>query len=436
MYGRRTARGGPRSGPRLAAGITVLVLAGCGRPDADPPAESVGVPEDTHDWAPAWSPDGQRIAFNAGPDEEGDIYVMGADGSRRTRLTFAAGENERPRWSPDGRRIAFNSSRKGNVDIYVMNADGSEQMPLTTDEADDARADWSPDGRRIVFDSERDGNREIYVMEADGSNKVRLTHHPGTDGYPSWSPDGEMIVFNSDRDGDGEIYVMAADGSGMRQLTHNEGALDQAARWSPDGRRITFFSNRDNESDIRINESEIYVMDADGSNETRLTTARGWDFMPSWSPDGGFIVFDSQRDGRRSLYVMTANGFAQTKITNLAPSEFIVTARQRGVETAIAEYEWSQTTGDKSTPPAPFYQGESEALAYELLDGRRTDEALRLLRFNAAVFPDRPGVFVTLAEAYLRLGNKPESVRAYETALALSPGDSLVSAGLRMARVD
>ena len=201
-----------------------------------------------------------------------------------------------------------------------MNADGSGKTRLTDNSADDKTPIWSPDGRRIAFTSNRDGNFEIYVMNADGSGQTRLTDNPAVDRYPSWTQGTptpaattvaqthSRIVFSSNRDGNSEIYVMNADGSGQTRLTISPGD-DTEPNWSPDRRRIVFSSNRDGNW-------EIYVMNADGTEQTRLTDNPAADKGPSWSPDGGRIAFMSWRDGLDAgieIYVMNADGTEQTR---------------------------------------------------------------------------------------------------------------------------
>ena len=250
---------------------------------------------------PSWSPDGRRIAFHSSrddPDPNDDedvwgIYVMNADGSDQTRLTDNAAWDSYPRWSPDGQRVAFQSYGDGNWEIYVMNANGSGRTRLTDNPASDDGPSWSPTGRSIVFYSDRDGNREIYVMNADGSSQTRLTDNPAPDLFPSWSPDGRSIAFVSDRDDPDpndddriwNIYVMNVDGTGHTRLTANS-ASDSAPSWSPDGRSMVFVSDRDDpdpNDDDRI--WSIYVMNADGSGQTRLTDNSASDAGPSWSPN-------------------------------------------------------------------------------------------------------------------------------------------------------
>ncbi len=107
------------------------------------------------------------------------------------------------------------------------------------------------------------------------------------DSYPMLSPDGKKICFQSNRTGDSEIFVMNADGSNLQQLTNTAG-FDGGPAWSPDGKKIVFPSERDGDP-------EIYIMDADGSNQERLTNTPGDDSHPHWYPDGSRIIFNSAR---------------------------------------------------------------------------------------------------------------------------------------------
>ena len=138
---------------------------------------------------------------------------------------------------------------------------------------------------KIAFHSFRDGNYEVYVMNADGSAQTNLTNNPESDTYPVLSPDGSKIAFRSFRDGNYEVYVMNADGSAQTNLTNNPES-DWNPMWSPNGSKIAFQSNRDDLDGIcDLNECnyEVYVMNADGSAQTNLTNNIANDNYPVWS---------------------------------------------------------------------------------------------------------------------------------------------------------
>jgi Tol biopolymer transport system component len=262
---------------------------------------------------PCWSPDGLRIVFSSGRNEEEfDIFIMNADGTDPAQLTDNPSFESEPAFSPDGRKIAFSSNRDGNLEVYMMNADGSQPTRLTDNPANDTGASWSPDGSRIAFSSNRDGDWEIYAMDADGSNQMRLTDNTYGDGSPSWSPDGQAIAFVAQ----GDIWLMSPDGSNPMRLTDNS-AGNSSPSWSPDGSKIIFASNKQGDW-------EIYAMDRDGSNQRRLTNVPSLEIYPSWSPDGSKIAFVSDRDFDREVYMMDADGYNPVNLTKNAPINGVV----------------------------------------------------------------------------------------------------------------
>jgi Tol biopolymer transport system component len=207
--------------------------------------------------------------------------------------------------------VAFHSNGGGNLDVYVMNPDGSDQTRLTFDPRVDQQPDISPDGRQIVFCSTRittenpEGDLELFVMDADGTNARQLTFN-GTginDAWPRWSPEGKRIAFHSNVDGNFEIYTINSDGTDLTRVTEYPG-LEQFPEWSPNGKQLVI--RRD---------TDIYLIDIDGLNPVRLTDAAPLNQMGSWSPSGKMIAFMSARDGYCAVYVMNVDGTDQTNLT-------------------------------------------------------------------------------------------------------------------------
>jgi Tol biopolymer transport system component len=168
---------------------------------------------------------------------------MDVDGLGLTQLTNNSAEGNsdvdyQPSWSPDGSKIVFVSHRGSNVNIFVMDAtDGANPTNLTQGWGSGNSPCWSPDGSKIAFDSLKAGNgyRDIYIMNSNGLGKIRLTttlaNDSANDLDPCWSPDGSKIAFTSMRDGNHEIYVMNADGTEQTNLTNNPGAIDNQPSW-------------------------------------------------------------------------------------------------------------------------------------------------------------------------------------------------------------
>jgi TolB protein len=223
------------------------------------------------------------------------------------------------------RKIAYAYGNTSST-ITVINEDGSGQTKLTSEGFNDRYPSWSPDGSQIVFHSNRYAGRfNILRMNADGTGLVPLTDFalPYSSTDPSWSPDGSKIAFVSDRGGArrSEIWVMNADGTNPIRLTTNVQfgsdisgplySLDLQPSWSPDASKIVFKSNRDGMAN-----GEIYSMNANGSNVVRLTNNAAEDGDPAWSPDGQHIVFLSRGGGRFGIYVIDANGANDHLITS------------------------------------------------------------------------------------------------------------------------
>jgi Tol biopolymer transport system component len=215
-------------------------------------------------------------------------------------------------------KIAFGRSGATSNDIWTIDpASGSKQRLTQSRRANEAMPDWNAAGTKIAYSRCGVGqfsNCEIWVMNANGGEKTRLTETrtapiPSVlnvqETWPTWSPDGMKIAYTSNaEDVFQDIWVMDADGTDQTRLTVNE-AFDAFPEWSPDGSKIAFTSDRDEVDDI-------WVMDADGSDPLRLTSGQGIDERPDWSPDGTRIVFS--RGG--NIWTMNADGTELRRLTD------------------------------------------------------------------------------------------------------------------------
>jgi Tol biopolymer transport system component len=282
---------------------------------------------------PVWSRDGRKIVYvSRGDRNTWDLYVINVDGSGQRMLTSVSSASAA--WSPDGRKIAFAGARRpGPSDrrlaggLWVINADGSGKRKLAPKGEDPA---WSPDGRTIAFAA----SPRLYVVNADGGGRRRLAGNTvagsgkgGRMSSPAWSPDGRRILFSSNAgtscDFCFHVYVVNADGSGERRLTSSATPGPPtpstvpghyAPAWSPDGRRIAFVRT----TGIRRDLGDLWVMNADGRAQRKLTLgASGWPYAAvAWSPNGRKLAFTSNRDGNADVYTVDSDGSGLRRLTN------------------------------------------------------------------------------------------------------------------------
>jgi serine/threonine protein kinase/dipeptidyl aminopeptidase/acylaminoacyl peptidase len=326
------------------------------------------------EWSPAYSPDGQTIAFASSRDG-GGIFVMGSTGEAARRLTDFGSD---PSWSPDGSSIVFASETfstpddRGNFSrLFVTPATGGAASEIYAEDA--VQPDWSPHGERIAFWALRGdgGVRDIATTPANGGEAVWVTDDPALDWNPIWSADGDWLYFASDRGGSMNLWRVAIDERSGEVLSEPEALTTPSTSlgWfalSQDGQRVVY-THRELSTSIErrsfdpdslevgdeatpllssgipflwVNLSpdgerivlgsqgsidDLYLANTDGTGLQRLTNDQAKNRGPRWTPDGASIVFYSDRSGSYQTWRIQPDGsglqqLTDTKETNLWPA--------------------------------------------------------------------------------------------------------------------
>ena len=209
-------------------------------------------------------------------------------------------------WSPDGTRLALAVENLGSGDgywarhIWVIEADGSNMVQLTSGPQWDNFPSWSPDGNQIAFHrSIFEGDSYIVTIDVDGSNETPLTAGSTKESSPSWSPDGATIGYVTEY---GQVALMAPDGSNRREIVANHAVLFEGMSWSPDSSQIAY--TRD------LGEcTGIVLINADGTDERRISYLPGDSSQPAWSPDGELLLFaNAIVRGLSKIYIVSVHG--------------------------------------------------------------------------------------------------------------------------------
>ena len=279
-----------------------------------------------------WSPDSKKLIYQA--------TVKGAQCDQEYILDIATGKSERISSGkgrttcgyfryPQGDRIIYATTEGGDAacppppdrsqgyvwaiyptyDIVEANPDGSNAHKLTTTPGYDAEATWCHKGGKFVFTSMRDGDLELYERTEDGKVK-RLTNTPGYDGGAFYNADCTEIAWRAGRPTGTalddyralltkglvrptsmELFVMNADGTNQRQITNN-GKANFCPFFTPDGKKIIYSSNA---GDPKGREFDVYLISKEGGEPERITTVAGFDGFPMFSPDGKWLVWASNR---------------------------------------------------------------------------------------------------------------------------------------------
>ena len=228
--------------------------------------------------SPAWSPDGQNLAYVSFENRQPSVYVQYLKTGDRQRVSAKAGVNQAPAFSPDGKKLALTlSTREGNLDVYILDLSTGALTRITDDPGIDTEPQWSKDGQNIYFTSDRAGGPQIYrVSVQPGAHPQRLTFQGNYNARPRLSPDESQLAFVTQAEGTFRIAVMDLKGRGDVQVL-TRGPSDVSPSYAPNGAMI-IYASRDRGRGV------LALTSSDGRVQERLVAAEGEVQEPAWSP--------------------------------------------------------------------------------------------------------------------------------------------------------
>ena len=225
--------------------------------------------------SPAWSPDGQRLAYVSFESEEPRIFIQDLSTGERSLASDFPGMNGAPAWSPDGRRLALTLSKDGNPEIYILDLASRRLRRVTQNSAIDTEPTWSPDGSTLAFTSDRSGRAQIYTVEVAGGKALRLTFEGRYNARPRYSPKGDKLAFVHQGGHEFRIAVLDLRSGEFEVLTETE--LDESPSFAPNGSMILYAT-------IEHGASTLAAVSTNGRMRQRLGIQRGGVREPAWSP--------------------------------------------------------------------------------------------------------------------------------------------------------
>ena len=229
--------------------------------------------------SPAWSPDGQYLAYVSFETKHSGVYVQLVRSGERRQVSARTGVNGAPEWSPDGRKLALTlGGGDGNPDIYILDLNTQELTRITDDPAIDTEPVWAPDGRSLYFTSDRAGSPQIYQVSASGGRPKRITFEGNYNARPRVSADGTELAMVTLDGGNYRIAVQDLASGAVRVLSH--GRLDESPSCAPNGATL-LYSQREGAA-----RGSLATVSVDGLTGLRLKAAQGAVVEPAWGPFG------------------------------------------------------------------------------------------------------------------------------------------------------
>ena len=226
--------------------------------------------------SPAWSQDGQSLAYVSFEGKISAIYVQRLASGERRRVSARSGINGAPAWSPDGRRLALTLSRDGNLDLYVLDLATQALTRVTNDDAIDTEPEWAADGTSLYFTSDRAGSPQIYqVSVGEGREPQRLTFTNSYNARPRLAPDGKSLALVTLDRGGYRIATFDLQTRNLRVLT--DATQDESPSFAPNGAVIIYATQAGGRG-------ALAMVSSDGRFQQRLSSERGDVREPVWSP--------------------------------------------------------------------------------------------------------------------------------------------------------
>ncbi|MFM1850249.1 MAG: Tol-Pal system protein TolB [Pseudomonadota bacterium] len=210
-------------------------------------------------------------------------------------------------WSPDGKRLAYVSFETGKAVVYVHELATGKRSVVANYRGSNSSPAWSPDGNRLAVVLTKDGGSQIYTANPDGSGLKRITRTGTINTEPSFSADGRHIYFTSDRGGSAQIYRTTVDGSGQPERISFQGRFNARPVVSPNGQFMSFVAQRDGRFVIGVREL--------ASGDEILVSDGPKDDSPSFAPNSKWIIFSSRINGREALSAVSVDGKVRTRIS-------------------------------------------------------------------------------------------------------------------------